>query len=327
MDRCLFRDRCGAALTGTRRCRRQAVRPLRGARILAILCIRCASISRRCTGSATTSSSSMRPADESAPRSPSALRALADRRTGIGFDQALVLGGAARRRHGGLLPGLQCRRRRGRAVRQRRALHRRAPASPRTRAAQRRRRPRQSRPALVRARASPRTRASRSTWACRTSIRARYPSRRRREADPYPLRSPGRTLAIGAVSIGNPHAVLTVASTSTQRPGRHARSCDRAPSALPAARERRLPRDRRRARRSRLRVYERGAGETLAAAAPAPARRSPSGGAAGSWTGAVRVAMRGGELRVNWAGPGSSIWLTGPTRDILRRSRRGLAAL
>jgi diaminopimelate epimerase len=26
----------------------------------------------------------------------------------------------------------------------------------------------------------------------------------------------------------------------------------------------------------------------------------------------VQVSVRGGELRVNWAGPGEHIWLTGP---------------
>jgi diaminopimelate epimerase len=28
----------------------------------------------------------------------------------------------------------------------------------------------------------------------------------------------------------------------------------------------------------------------------------------------VRVGVRGGELRVNWQGPGEHIWLTGPTQ-------------
>ena len=83
----------------------------------------CGSSSRRCMGSATTSSSSTPPAARSAPRLRS-LRRLADRRTGIGFDQALVLEPPRRAGHRRLLPHLQRRRRRGRAVRQRRALHR-----------------------------------------------------------------------------------------------------------------------------------------------------------------------------------------------------------
>ena len=61
----------------------------------------------------------------------------------------------------------------------------------------------------------------------------------------------------------------------------------------------------------RLRVYERGAGETLACgtgacAAVAVGRRW------GELDGEVHVSVRGGELRVNWGGPGEHIWLTGP---------------
>ena len=62
----------------------------------------------------------------------------------------------------------------------------------------------------------------------------------------------------------------------------------------------------------RLRVYERGAGETPgcgtgACAAVAVGRRR------GLLDAQVRVSVRGGELRVNWAGPREHIWLTGPT--------------
>jgi diaminopimelate epimerase len=62
----------------------------------------------------------------------------------------------------------------------------------------------------------------------------------------------------------------------------------------------------------RLRVYERGAGETLscgtgACAAVAVARRR------GLLDREVRVGVRGGELQVNWGGTGEPIWLSGPT--------------
>ena len=62
----------------------------------------------------------------------------------------------------------------------------------------------------------------------------------------------------------------------------------------------------------RLRVYERGAGETLscgtgACAAVAVARRR------GLLDPEVSVGVRGGELQVNWGGTGEPIWLSGPT--------------
>jgi len=129
------------------------------------------------------------------------------------------------------------------------------------------------------------------------------------EADPYPLEVAGRTLEIGAVSLGNPHAVLTVASVEA------------APVATLGPAIERHPRFPRRVNAGfleivdrthlRLRVYERGAGETLACgtgacAAAAVARRR------GLIEPQVRVSVRGGELRVNWAQPGEHIWLSGP---------------
>jgi diaminopimelate epimerase len=129
------------------------------------------------------------------------------------------------------------------------------------------------------------------------------------ELDPYSLEVAGQTLSIGAVSMGNPHVVLEVDSV------------DRAPvETLGPAIEghRRFPKrvnagfmqliD---SGHIRLRVYERGAGETLACgtgacAAVAVGRRR------GRLDPEVSVEVRGGELRVNWGGPGEHIWLTGP---------------
>jgi diaminopimelate epimerase len=130
-----------------------------------------------------------------------------------------------------------------------------------------------------------------------------------RETDPYPLEVGGQTLSIGAVSMGNPHAVLEVDSV------------DRAPVETlgPAVEEhRRFPKrvnagfmEVAGPSHIRLRVYERGAGETLACgtgacAAVAVGRRR------GRLDSEVSVRVRGGELRVNWGGLGEHIWLTGP---------------
>jgi len=129
------------------------------------------------------------------------------------------------------------------------------------------------------------------------------------EAERYPLEVAGDAVEIGAVSIGNPHAVLAVESVDTAAVERLGPAIERHP---------RFPRrvnagfmqiiDR---AHIRLRVHERGAGETLACgtgacAAVAVGRRW------GELDREVHVSVRGGELRVNWDGPGEHIWLTGP---------------
>src|SRR5689334_14395113 len=129
------------------------------------------------------------------------------------------------------------------------------------------------------------------------------------EAHVYPLQVAGTEVEIGAVSMGNPHAVLTVASVD-------AAPVDRLGPAIEA--HRRFPKrvnvgfmqivDR---AHIRLRVYERGAGETLACGTGACAAVAV-GRHHGRLDESVEVHARGGELRVNWAGPGQPIWLTGP---------------
>jgi diaminopimelate epimerase len=129
------------------------------------------------------------------------------------------------------------------------------------------------------------------------------------EADPYPLEVLGQKLGIGAVSLGNPHAVLAVPSVEVAPVGtlgpaieRHARFPRRVNAGFVELVDR---------GHLRLRVYERGAGETLACgtgacAAVAVLRRR------GLVDPQVRLEVRGGELRVIWAGPGEHIWLSGP---------------
>ena len=131
------------------------------------------------------------------------------------------------------------------------------------------------------------------------------------EADQYPLAVDGDTVEIGAVSIGNPHAVLTVESAETAPVARlgpaleqHPRFPNRVNVGFMEVRDR---------THVRLRVYERGVGETLACgtgacAAVAVGRRW------GLLDPEVRVSARGGELAVRWGGPGEPIWLSGPAQ-------------
>jgi diaminopimelate epimerase len=131
------------------------------------------------------------------------------------------------------------------------------------------------------------------------------------EAERYPLEVPGGSVDIGAVSIGNPHAVLrvdAVATAAVERLGPAIERHPRFPRRVNAGFMQVIDRS-----HIRLRVYERGAGETLACgtgacAAVAVGRRW------GELDREVHVSVRGGELRVNWDGPGEHIWLTGPAQ-------------
>ena len=129
------------------------------------------------------------------------------------------------------------------------------------------------------------------------------------QADRYRLELDGQSVEIGAVSLGNPHAVLLVESLETAPVARlgpaiesHPRFAKRVNVGFMQIVDR---------AHIRLRVYERGVGETLACgtgayAAVAVGRRW------GLLDAEVIVRARGGELGVHWGGPGESIWLTGP---------------
>ncbi|MHB8813419.1 MAG: diaminopimelate epimerase [Steroidobacteraceae bacterium] len=131
------------------------------------------------------------------------------------------------------------------------------------------------------------------------------------QARRYPLEVAGGSLEIGAVSIGNPHAVLAVESVETaavERLGPAIEHHPRFPRRVNAGFMQILDRS-----HIRLRVYERGAGETLACGTGACAAVAV-GRLWGELDREVHVSVRGGELRVNWNGPGENIWLTGPAQ-------------
>jgi diaminopimelate epimerase len=129
------------------------------------------------------------------------------------------------------------------------------------------------------------------------------------EIDPYSLEVSGKTLAIGAVSMGNPHAVLEVDSVErvpVETLGPAIESHRLFPRRVNAGFMEVVDRG-----HIRLRVYERGAGETLACGTGACAAVAV-GRHRGRLDPEVSVKMRGGELRVNWGGLGERLWLTGP---------------
>ena len=132
-----------------------------------------------------------------------------------------------------------------------------------------------------------------------------------REQDEYALELHGATLRFGAVSMGNPHAVLEVDAVDLAPVGHVGPLLQRShafPESVNVGFAQVLARD-----RIRLRVYERGAGETLAcgsgacAAVAVLARRGRVDGAGG-----VAVSLPGGELRIHYDPAGGGIAMSGP---------------
>jgi diaminopimelate epimerase len=125
----------------------------------------------------------------------------------------------------------------------------------------------------------------------------------------YTLELRGESIQFGAVSMGNPHAVLCVDSVDSapvERIGSALQSDRHFPRQVNVGFMQVLDRE-----HVRLRVYERGVGETLACgtgacAAAAVGRKLNLLGPE------VEVHVPGGILGVHWQGLGHSVWLTGP---------------
>ena len=133
------------------------------------------------------------------------------------------------------------------------------------------------------------------------------------EALVYPLKVGQHTIEIAAVSMGNPHAVLRVNDLDTAPVdilGPAIESHQRFPQRVNAGFMQVLtPHD------IRLRVYERGAGETLACGTGACAA-AVAGIRQGGLTSPVSVHTRGGDLIIEWAGPGQPVFMTGPAETV-----------
>jgi diaminopimelate epimerase len=125
----------------------------------------------------------------------------------------------------------------------------------------------------------------------------------------YDLEVNGRNVSVTVLSMGNPHAVQVVpevdsAPVNTQGPliERHPRFPQRVNAGYMQVVDR---------GHIRLRVYERGAGETLACGSGACAA-VVAGRQRGLLDDKVDVKLLGGTLRVSWAGEGQPVWMTGP---------------
>jgi len=125
----------------------------------------------------------------------------------------------------------------------------------------------------------------------------------------------GRHVEFAIASVGNPHAVLFVDDVA-QAPVAELGHAFQVHPAFP-----------RRvnvgflqvvdAAHVKLRVFERGVGETLACGTGACAAVAV-GRKAGRLAGDVEVALPGGALSIRWGGPGEPLWMTGPAEVAFR---------
>ncbi len=129
----------------------------------------------------------------------------------------------------------------------------------------------------------------------------------------WPLQIQDKTVWISAVSMGNPHAVQIVddvdtAPVTTDGPliEHHPRFPKRVNAGCMQIVDRHA---------IKLRVFERGAGETLACGTGACAA-VVAGIRRGVLDSPVKVATRGGELSIAWPGASSPVMLTGPAVNV-----------
>ncbi|EXJ13463.1 diaminopimelate epimerase [Imhoffiella purpurea] len=142
---------------------------------------------------------------------------------------------------------------------------------------------------------------------------ARIPFVADQQASSYALALDDEALTIGAVSMGNPHAVLQVEDVDTApvaRLGPRIEIHPRFPQRVNVGFMQILD-----SRHIRLRVFERGAGETLACGTGACAA-VVSGRVRGRLEDRVQVKLPGGGLVIEWDGPGKTLWMTGPAESV-----------
>lgn len=129
----------------------------------------------------------------------------------------------------------------------------------------------------------------------------------------YTLDSSSGPIDFYSLSMGNPHAVLTVKDTDSApletlgaELEEHSIFPNRANIGfMQIVSEQEI----------NLRVFERGVGETLACGTGACAA-AVSGIAQGQLTSPVKVHLPGGTLTIDWQGPGHSVILTGPAKTV-----------
>jgi diaminopimelate epimerase len=133
------------------------------------------------------------------------------------------------------------------------------------------------------------------------------------EAGTYMLEVGSDCVEIGAVSMGNPHAVLLVGDTETadvEHLGPLIESHPAFPNHVNTGFMQVVDRT-----RIRLRVYERGSGETLACGTGACAA-VVHGIRQGLLDNCVTAELRGGELVICWDQEDKPVWMSGPATSV-----------
>ena len=131
--------------------------------------------------------------------------------------------------------------------------------------------------------------------------------------DEYALDLDGQVLKIGAVSMGNPHAVTIIDNVETVAVDELGASIENHalfPNRVNAGFMQIINE-----RHIRLRVFERGAGETLACGTGACAAMVV-GHLQGHLTNEVQVDLPGGSLQISWQGEASPVMMTGPATTV-----------
>lgn len=142
-----------------------------------------------------------------------------------------------------------------------------------------------------------------------TQVPLRAPARSR----DYTVTVDGTRVDFGAASMGNPHAVIEVTDVDTApvqtlgpRLERHELFPERANIGFLQVVD---------SGHARLRVFERGAGETLACGSGACAAMV-IGRLWDRFDSKVEIVMRGGALHLEWAGEGQPVYMTGPAETV-----------
>jgi diaminopimelate epimerase len=129
----------------------------------------------------------------------------------------------------------------------------------------------------------------------------------------YEVDAAGEPVSLGVVSMGNPHAVVQVADVDAApvaRVGAALERHPRFPAGVNVGFMQVLSRS-----HVRLRVHERGVGETLACGTGACAAVAV-GRDRNLLDERVNVDLRGGRLMVSWTGAGEPVWMSGPAERV-----------